>query len=79
MLGNWSIGEDEKGYFKKGAIEYALEFLVDELGLEKDRLWVTVFKGENGIKRDEEAINIWESKGITKIKEFGKKIIFGGQ
>jgi len=50
MLGNWSIGEDEKGYFKKGAIEYALEFLVDELGLEKDRLWVTVFKGENGIK-----------------------------
>ncbi len=78
MLGNWSIGEDEKGYFKKGAIEYALEFLVDELGLEKDRLWVTVFKGEDGIKRDEEAINIWESKGITKIKEFGKKDNFWG-
>ena len=78
MLGNWSIGEDEKGYFKKGAIEYALEFLVDELGLEKDRFYVTVFKGEEGIKRDEEAINIWKSKGINKIKEFGKKDNFWG-
>lgn len=78
MLGNWSIGEDEKGYFKKEAIEYALEFLVDELGLEKDRFYVTVFKGEEGIKRDEEAINIWNSKGINKIKEFGKKDNFWG-
>ena len=80
MLGNWSIGEDDKGYFKKGAIEYALEFLVDELGLDKNKLWVTVFKGEGGIKRDEEAIGVWKENGIPldRIKEFDKKDNFWG-
>ncbi|MDD5696791.1 MAG: alanine--tRNA ligase [Candidatus Pacebacteria bacterium] len=80
MLGNWSIGEDEKGYFKQGAIDYALEFLVGELGLDKTRLWVTVFKGEGSIKKDEEAVSIWEEKGIPldRIKEFGKKDNFWG-
>ena len=80
MLGNWSIGEDEKGYFKQGAIDYALEFLVGELGLDKTRLWTTVFKGEGSIKKDEEAINIWKEKGIPldRIKEFGKKDNFWG-
>jgi len=80
MLGNWSVGEDDKGYFKKGAVDYALEFLVKELGLDKNRLWVTVFKGEGSIKRDEEAINIWKDNGIPldRIKEFGKKDNFWG-
>lgn len=80
MLGNWSIGEDDKGYFKKGAIEYALEFLVDELGLDKNKLWVTVFRGEGGIKRDEEAIGIWKENEIPldRIKEFDKKDNFWG-
>lgn len=80
MLGNWSIGEDEKGYFKKGAIKYALEFLNDELGLDKNKLWVTVFKGEGSIKRDEEAMGIWKDNGISlgRIKEFGKKDNFWG-
>ena len=74
MLGNWSIGQDPKtGYFKEGAIKYALEFFVDELKLDKNRFWTTVFKGEKGIPRDEESIKIWEEKGISKerIKEFG--------
>ncbi|HNY36325.1 MAG TPA: alanine--tRNA ligase [Candidatus Pacearchaeota archaeon] len=80
MLGNWSIGQDEKGYFKEGAIEYALEFLVDKLGLDKKKIYVTVFKGEDSIVRDEEAINIWLKHGIPleRIKECSKKDNFWG-
>jgi alanyl-tRNA synthetase len=36
MLGNWSIGQDQAGYFKEGAIKYALDFLVNKLGLVKE-------------------------------------------
>lgn len=81
MLGNWSIGEDPKtGYFKKEAIRYALEFFVDDLGLEKDRIWVTIFKGEGEIPRDEESLRLWQENGIKKekIKEFGIKENFWG-
>lgn len=59
MLGNWSLGD----YFKKEAIEWSFEFLTDKnigLGLDPNRLYFTVFKGENGIPRDEEAIKIWQ-------------------
>ena len=80
MMGNWSIGQDETGYFKEGAIKYALEFLVDKLGLEKDKIQVTVFKGEEGIPKDEEAVNLWVKYGIPleRIKEFSKKDNFWG-
>jgi len=81
MLGNWSIGEDsEKGYFKKGAIEMALDFFIKELGLEKEKLWVTVFKGEKNIPKDVESIKIWEKFGIPRkrIREFGLKDNFWG-
>jgi len=74
MLGNWSIGQDPKaGYFKNGAIKYALEFLGDRLKLDKNRFWITIFRGEKGIPRDEESIKIWKENGISKerIKEFG--------
>ncbi|MCF7907161.1 alanine--tRNA ligase [Patescibacteria group bacterium] len=76
MLGNWSIGEDsKKGYFKAGAIELALDFFIQELGLNKDKLWVTVFKGNEFIPEDEESIQIWQKNGIPleRIKEFGEK------
>ena len=58
MLGNWSFGD----YFKKEAIEWAWEYLVEVLKLDKDRLYVTVFEGyaPEGLERDEEAARIWE-------------------
>jgi alanyl-tRNA synthetase len=59
MMGNWSLGD----YFKKEAIDWSLEFLTSEkdgLGLKPERLYVTVFKGEDGIPRDEESINFWK-------------------
>jgi len=76
MLGNWSIGENtETGYFKDGAIKYALEFFVEKLKLDKNRFWVTVFGGEENILKDKESIKIWKENGIPeeRIREFGAK------
>lgn len=78
MLGNWSIGQDENGYFKEGAIKYALDFLINKLGLDKNRLHITVFKGDSVIPKDEEAVEFWKKNGINKIYEFGSKDNFWG-
>jgi len=80
MLGNWSIGQDDKGYFKEGAIDFAMDFLVNELGLDSSKFYITVFKGEDGIEKDEEAISIWMNHGIAreKIIECSKKDNFWG-
>ena len=59
MLGNWSLGD----YFKKEAIEYSMEFLTSEkegLGLNPKRLFVTTFRGEDGIPRDDDSIKYWK-------------------
>ena len=58
MLGNWSFGD----YFKKEAIEWAWEYLVDVLKLDSTRLYATVFEGyaPEGLERDNEAAAIWE-------------------
>jgi alanyl-tRNA synthetase len=58
MLGNWSFGD----YFKKEAIEYAWEYLNGVLGLDKNRLYVTVFEGSpsENLSRDDEAAAYWE-------------------
>ena len=55
MLGNFSFGD----YFKKEAIGYAWELLTDVWKIPKDKLFVTVFKGEGGIPRDVEARDYW--------------------
>jgi len=58
MMGNWSFGD----YFKEEAIKWSFEFLTSPewLGLDPKRLYVTTFKGENGIPRDEKAIEVWK-------------------
>ena len=67
MLGNWSLGN----YWKEDSITWSYEFLVKELGIKKEKLWVTCFKGENDVPRDIESAEIWESLGISK-----ERIIF---
>lgn len=64
MLGNWSIGD----YWKKEAIEFAFEFLTRVLKISKEKLWVSVFRGEKGIPPDEDSERIWKSVGISKEK-----------
>ena len=56
MLGNFSFGD----YFKTDAIPFAWELLTDIWDLPAERLYATVFKGEDGIPRDDEAYAIWE-------------------
>ncbi len=57
MLGNWSFGD----YFKKEAIDFAWEYIVDVLKIDPSNLYATVFEGspEEGLSRDDEAASIW--------------------
>ena len=74
MLGNWSFGD----YFKKEAIRWAWELLVDHWGLDPARIYATVFEGsaEDGVEPDEEAERYWfEVTPIAaeRVMRFGKK------
>lgn len=80
MLGNWSLGD----YFKKEQLTWIFEFLTAKLGINPEKLFVTIFEGDPsvGIGRDEESIMLWkklfESKGIqadigTRIFPYGVK------
>lgn len=74
MLGNWSLGD----YFKEDAIKWSYEFITSKeegLGLDPQRLYVTVFEGDENAPRDEESAAIWrkifEENGVT-----GERIYF---
>ncbi len=73
MLGNFSFGD----YFKKDAIAYAWELITSPewFGIDKEKLYATIFKGENGVERDSEAYDLWLGQGVPKdrIYEFGTK------
>src|SRR5215207_40937 len=67
MLGNFSFGD----YFKKEAIEWAWEFLTDELGIPPERLWITIFEGNEDAPEDLEAKELWMGVGVPEHKIFG--------
>ena len=73
MLGNFSFGD----YFKKDAIAYAWELITSPqwFGIDKNKLYVTIFNGEGGMTRDAEAYDLWIGQGVPKdrIFEFGLK------
>lgn len=66
MMGNWSLGD----YFKKESIHMSYEFLEKELGFDMNKISVTVFAGEDGIPKDDEAANYWMEAGIPKERIF---------
>jgi alanyl-tRNA synthetase len=68
MLGNFSFGD----YFKSDAIRFAWELLTKAWKLPPDRLFATIFKGESGIPRDDEAYRIWQQfVPVERITELG--------
>src|ERR1019366_5339428 len=73
MLGNFSFGD----YFKRDAINFAWELVTSPewFGIAKDRLYVTIFEGADGVSRDDEAEGYWIEAGVPKerIKEYGVK------
>ena len=60
------------GYWKKEAIQYGYDFIVNELGISPDRINVSVFKGDDKTPEDRESLDIWKSVGIPDAQ-----IIFG--
>jgi len=71
MLGNFSFGD----YFKKDAIAFAWELVTSDqfFGIPKDKLYASIFKGEEGVPRDDEAHKYWLEQGIPteRIAELG--------
>jgi alanyl-tRNA synthetase len=73
MLGNFSFGD----YFKRDAIAFAWELITSPewFGIPKEKLYVTIFKGEEGVPRDEEAYELWRGQDVPaeRIHELGMK------
>lgn len=79
MLGNWSLNE----YFKKEAIEMTVEFFVDVLGIDIEKIYASVFAGDENVPKDNKSIEVWKEiysrYGIDaklgkgeRIQEYGK-------
>ena len=64
MLGNWSFGD----YFKEQSIAWGWELSTEDYGLDPERIWVSVFEGDEelGLGPDQEAIEIWRSIGVPE-------------
>ena len=62
MMGNWSLGD----YFKKEAIQWSYEFLVEKLAFDPRKLAVTVFEGNEDAPRDEVAFDAWKQAGMPE-------------
>lgn len=65
MMGNWSLGD----YFKEDAIKWSYEFLTSKdegLGLDPQRLYITIFEGDENAPKDMESFDIWKSVGIPE-------------
>jgi alanyl-tRNA synthetase len=84
MLGNWSLGDSaspdgvgEAGYFKEEAIKWSWEFLTDKkwLGLDQNKLAVSVFAGDEDAPFDKEAHKLWRELGVSegRIAKLGKE------
>jgi alanyl-tRNA synthetase len=70
MMGNFSFGD----YFKADAIRFAWELLTKELQLPVERLWFTIFQGNDSVPADEEAARLWQEVGAApeRILRFGE-------
>ncbi|MBR1954620.1 MAG: alanine--tRNA ligase, partial [Clostridia bacterium] len=68
MLGNWSLGD----YFNHESIKWSYEFLTspEYLGLDVNRISVTVFAGDEDAPRDEDSANVWKACGIPAERIF---------
>ncbi len=81
MLGNFSFGPKAKGaYFKEEATAFAWEFVTKVLDLPRERLHVSIFGGEEGVPRDDEASALWQKLGVRAdhIVALGRKDNFWG-
>ena len=90
MLGNWSLGDPASparsagsrrdsiglgGYWKKEAISWSYQFLIDELKLDPKRIYISVFAGDKDAPFDEESYQIWRKLGVPEnhIFKYGKE------
>ncbi len=71
MLGNWSLGD----YFKEDQLKWFWEFLTEEVKLPKEKLYVSIFEGDDSVPEDKESYEIWKNLGVAEdhIYKYGVK------